>query len=342
MALFNIGCTWEQSQLNDIEKLHHYYPANKIVEVYGSTVGTRSARAQNRVQSKTLTEAGEYIKRAKDIGVDVKWTFNMSCVGDLADFEREWDATRPMIEELSRLGVKKYIVTIPLVAELLIKEFGAEVEVSTITRISTLQELESWYDLGAAGVCIDVMQNRNIPFLKRAIKFSHKRHKYIEVIVNELCTFMCIHRNVCYNLGSHSSSREPFNGYPYQRCIEFRSNNPQRWISTQYILPTWVGYYEALGVDRFKVTGRTHETHVISRIAECYMSGRNPANLLDLWPHINSLVSDPHNPSEELYIPTSDIGLFRSALINRVQPCVGKHCNEDCGLCEIIYDRAVK
>jgi len=349
---FNIGATWDLDQIEGIKALNEDPSSKgKVTSVYGSLSGFNTARSQDRIPDIPMSDAHKYIDAAREIGVGTRWTMNQSCVGTLEDLKSTIRLTNDLIGWLKGIDCHEYVVTIPLIAEIILdKDPDAKIEVSTINHITSMQEIDQWAKLGVKGICWDVFQNRNLTFLYRALRHIEKSDFYIELITNELCTFMCHHRSICYNLSSHSSTRDLYGGYPFSRCIAARSGEPWRWVSTRFILPSCIPMYqhlglflgraEDLGINRFKITGRTHTTDTILRILTYYMFQQDPPNLLDLWPHINKLVDDQHNPSTDVNIPTTRLNLHgRMHRLLRVGAyCTHHICGVTCKECITTYN----
>lgn len=342
---FNVGCTWDRDQLWAIHDLNKEFGHKvRVDEVYGSTRYLPSARAMDRIPDVDPDQVEVYVEEARRLGVDIKWTLNQSCVGATQLLKDNIMEFYTLINILHQLGIDKFIVSTPLLLEVVHEvNPAAEVEVSTISRITSLKEIDTWRKLGASGICWDVMQNRDIDMLMNACARAHQLMMYVEVIVNEFCTFMCVHRNLCYNLSSHNSGREAFDGYPFSRCIKERVDEPWQWLATRFIMPSWLRMYYNIGVDKFKMTGRTHPTPEVIRVLRHYMSETDPDNVLDLWHHVNILVGDEHNPSRELFIPSK--GLNNAGFINKFwskgHMCRTNSCYT-CGYCRTVYNNIVE
>lgn len=331
----NVGATWELDQLQRIAILNRQYPTTQVTEVYGSMGDYGTARSRDRIPGWDEGKLRGYVKLAQEIDVVLKWTLNFSCFG--ASGELDWSKYQDLLLYLWELGVRQYIVALPLVLRL-VKETlpTATVEISTIARITSVRMLEEYLEMGAAGVCWDVMENRNFPLLEACVELAQRRGAWIEMIANELCTPMCIYRNHCYTLSSHNSERTHFTGYPFAWCIEERKKSPWKWLASGFILPEHLNTYAKQGVTRFKITGRTWPTRVVMRILRFYMERKSPYNLLELWPHVNPLVGNRENPVEDLYIPTTFLALGN--FLERFRGCHTR-CGVNCSSCRHLYKK---
>jgi len=342
MAELNCGfCEFSSEFVDEVAVLNKKYPKMPVTELYGSLRGLGStARAQDRVPDKTLTDLEYLVQKMSKVGITLKWTLNFSCFGGMQDLD--WQRYQALVTSLWQIGVRKFIVSLPIIAHLVrVALPEARIEVSTISRVTSLSALRDWFDLGAEGICWDVMENRNFELLNEACRIARFYGKYIEVLVNEFCTYQCIMRNHCYCLSSHNSSRDTYGGYPFSWCIGARAAEPWKWIQARFVLPEHLPEYEALGVQRFKISGRTWPRKKVLPIIEHYMKGESPENLLELWPHINPLVDDPTKPEQDLVIPTKLLKRPEFLEHFRHTDCTTQ-CQKECHYCNHMFSRSTQ
>jgi len=265
---------------------------------------------------------------------------NQSCLGNLESLDIIMYQT--IINHMLAYNQHNYIVAVPLMLKIILEhDPEARIEVSTIARVTTLTELESWLIYGAKAICWDVMENRNISLLKQAAKLCHSYGATLEVIVNEFCLYGCIHRNTCYNLSSHNSGRKRFDGYPFADCIQERVDDPTEWVKARFILPSWTRQYVNFGVDKFKITGRTHPTQEVLRVLGYYMDEQDPSDLLNLWHHIETLV-DGKEQHPKIYTDILNREGMLDHFISKGSACRGTSCKGElgCTYCQSLYELA--
>jgi len=339
MTELNVGfCEFSEEFLDDVIALNRRYPETPVTELYGSIRGLgATARSQDRIPDKKLADLEVLVQKMASAGMTLKWTLNFSCFGGLQDLN--WPKYHAMLSGLWEIGVRKFIITLPIVAELVKRDFpDATIEVSTISRITSRSALEKWFRLGADGACWDVMENRNFKLLREACSLANSMGKYVEVLVNEFCTYQCIYRNHCYCLSSHNSTRDMYGGYPFGRCIEERRRDPWKWIQARFVLPEHLPYYKRMGVRKFKISGRTWPREKVLPIIERYMKGESPDNLLELWPHINPLVDDPTRPEQDLVISTEYLkGEAFLRYFESVNCSI--ECQKSCHFCNGVFEQ---
>lgn len=313
----------------------------RVSSLYGSIAElTPTARAYDRLPYRDWTFLDGYIDHARTNGIHIRYTLNMSCIGQMEEFHKSWDSKmRADIQELHDIGVDEWTVCSALLVHELRSMFPDDlIEVSTIAEIKAPNEYQLFNDLGANGLNLSTSINRDFNAI-RAIRMVEPN---TVILANEACLYNCPYRRDCYNLQSHNSGRRHFNSYPFAWCNNTRINNPIEWVRARMVLPQWMRVYqEWAGVDWFKISFRTHPYEVAIPILEKYMSETHTGNLLELWPTIAHL-GKTKEPALETNISCAEldrmdfIGYFLSAGHN----CSQKVCGTDCNVCEKYFEAA--
>ena len=124
-----------------------------------------------------------------------------------------------------------------------------------------------------------------------------------ELLCNEFCYVAgesngiayaapCTFRDSCYLCHATCSKKEDslaYNNYPMGYCMSARGKNAQNWLRSRWIRPEDQKIYRSIGVNYFKVTGRTGSTALLERTLEYYMSENFDGNLLELWKPLQTI-----------------------------------------------------
>jgi len=338
MIYLNAGNLWTHSYLDKvIEWNEEFRDTIQVGSLFGSIADlTPTARAVDRLPYRDWAFIDDYVNKAQSYGIAVRYTLNQSCIGSIQDFKHDWDAKLVSdILELHDIGIHEWIVTSPLLMELLRNMFPDDfLEVSTIVEISTPEDAIRWGSLGANGVNISTSINRDPPAIRSIVNMGTK----VSILANEACLFRCPWRRDCYNLSSHNSMRneELFGFYPFRRCNEVRLAHPVEWIKSRLVLPQWMKtYQEELGVNWFKVAYRTHPEEVALPILRSYMEQYHGGNLLDLWPTISPLGDTPE-PRDKDYISCKKLDVigFLDYFMTNGHKCKYNICGSTCKYCD--------
>lgn len=144
---------------------------------------------------------------------------------------------------------------------------------------------------------MNLQKNRDMNFLR---DFSKTFGQYIdvEVMVNEFCLFHCPNRMSCYMNHQNVKTVEEsklFSNYPMRDCIHARATDFAEWLKTRFILPEWLGYYEDIGINHFKITGRTSSTDFVLKVLKIYLGMIPNYTFGELWYHLENIGNTREN-----------------------------------------------
>jgi hypothetical protein len=342
-----IGNLWTMDYLSECEKLNKDIPKARIAEMYGSVKGLDpigSARPDSRLPAVEKENFETYVKRANKSNIEINYTMNISCVGNLGILSEKENEIAEFLHYIEECGVKRVTVAHPLIAKLVAKHSKKlTLEASTIMHIDTIGQLQKLKDMceNTDKVCMNLYRNRDFKFLKQFKKEADKLGITTELMANEFCSIGGIpcyglYRNSCYMVHSHEGNDDlHFDGYPIKGptgCITSRIQSPASYLKARFILPQWYDkYYEETGISHFKVTGRTHAQKDVLPIVESYVKGNFEGNLMDLW-----LLDKDH---AGLNIDTSLLKDFIDHWIENADfPC-DKMCGVNCNICDDEFER---
>lgn len=75
------------------------------------------------------------------------------------------------------------------------------------------------------------------------------------------------------------------------RCIQSRARAAD-WLKMNFIRPEDLKLYNTIGINHFKITGRTGSTNYILKVAEAYADGYFNGNILELWKHLETITGE--------------------------------------------------
>ena len=358
MYYYKIGTNFSNEFLNYAIKVNNAFNDSCIEEMYGAIRehSQWSARPAFRLPEVDKGELELYVDKLRKNNIDLNYTLNTNYFGNRHDIFLNEKKLKKEVQYLNSIGVFKFTVTLPLVAEF-IKEVNEKnlIEVSTIAHIDTVSQLEIWNEeIGIYRVCVNLMHNRNINFLKNISKLAEKRKFDIELMVNEfcgsttksekkICATHCIYRDFCYQLHSIGYSYEEYIGtsmYPMNRCMAGR-NGDVEWIKMNYIRPEDIRKYREIGINHFKITGRTGTSQYLKGVINAYLEQKYEGNLLELWHHLEKITNDKYNP--EKYIENKKLdGFIDFWFDNPTHRCSDEVCAETCSYCDEFYKKYIK
>ena len=230
------------------------------------------------------------------------------------------------------------------------------IEVSTIAHLDSLTQIKIWQELyGITKICIGLNKNRDINFLSAAARYCNEHDIVLTLLANEFCgngitesdeikgATGCIFRDHCYQLHSAGYQKETklHKDYPMGMCIASRKSKSV-WLKMNYIRPEDIKRYNEIGIDRFKLTGRTGSTAHLQEIMRAYMKESYDGNLLGLWKHLETIKEEKEESFRpQVYIDNKKLdGFVDYWFENRNHICANEICGETCKYCDLFIKRA--
>ena len=366
MKGINIGCDFSVPHIAAIQRLMEYGDVNgtevRITGVYGSPRHANpfgSVRPMNREVYTPWEDVVRHIKILKSENLEINLTINSllphlkgaqdtsKITANVLDCKLVRDEFIAFIEKCLP-HIDNFIVAHPFIMDLLHETFYGDnfgIIASTIMNIHNMPQLlwikDNWVKVKR--VCPALWKNRDIDWLSEANNIIP-----LELLVNEFCSIggvECegLYRQACYL----SQSLEIKHWNPMlTRCIQERAEKPWAWMMARFILPQWLEYYhENMGIQHFKLTGRTHEAEYLEKVGRYYLDEEFHGNLPELWGQLEATL-DRMNWSEvqrkaagRVRIPADMIDdMFHKYAMMRCDP---DFCGSVCKSCESYYKQVI-
>jgi len=351
MIKLMVGCNYAQELIDGYIDLNKKYAESgiQITEVYGSLgndpIGC--AREKDRLPSPfdiydTISSISDKCRRHN---IELNYTINKSCLGSTEDFQKyDYDNFIRFLDFLRGAGIKRVTVAHPLLMEIVQKENDLHANQSQIgIEVSTIYHLYSTRQLiflkrnfpSINKLCANLMTNRDMSFLRTLFSECKKHEIDLELMANEACLFGCHNRMFHYNMQSHTKKHKRlFGNWPISYCTKLHHTIPAEWLKARLIRPEDMKNYQShIGIENFKITGRTHTTEDQLRIVEIYMKQSHEGNLLDIFPHFKKIY-DKNASAPPIFIDNKKLENFLDFWFNHPEFRCSEHCEVDCVLCE--------
>lgn len=278
---FSVGTNWDFSLIDSLAKIP------EVREVYGSSNATPvgTGRPSFILGKISKDDMALYIKRLHERGIKFNYTLNAPCLNNL-EFTK--DAHIELIDQLEWLvsiGIDGVTVSIPYLLEIIKKRFPQlHAKVSIIAHVNSVQRARYFENLGADELMIDFLMNRDF---KQLEKIQNSVKCQLAILLNDACISGCPYRYYHYNVSGHASqTNHPTKGffvdYCAIRCTIERLKNPRLALSARWVRPEDIKFYEEIGFDTFKISGRRMSAKWIERAVKAYASRRLDGNLSDI------------------------------------------------------------
>jgi collagenase-like PrtC family protease len=265
-------------------------PLSKLeagVQLYGvlptSMIGS-GARGPDDVRM-VENQAEEYIELAHSAGLKFDYILNAPSMSNM-----EWDENTHQellmhLDWISNIGADSVTVTIPYLIELIKRQFpNLKIRVSTIAHVNSVARAKLVESLGADSITLDINVNRDFTLLK-AIRNAVSCE--LTILMNNLCLYQCPYEYYHHDGQGHASqSYNPLGGYYVDycvlRCTLDRLCDTSQIIKCRWVRPEDIHAYEEIGMDMFKISGRSMPSERIVHVATAYSSRHYEGNLYDI------------------------------------------------------------
>lgn len=357
-----VGINW------DIDLIDKLAEIPGVKELYGcnssTTVGTgRPSMVLGKISKE---DTKKYIEKVHSKGLRFNYVLNSPCMNNR---EYSVEGHKELIEQIDWLvdiGVDGFTVSIPYIIEIIKKRHPqVQVKVAISARVDTARKAKNFEKLGVDEIMIDNMINRNFPMLEKIKKSVNCK---VSILLNDACLYDCPYRVYHYNTCGHASqsnheSKGFYIDYCSIRCTLDRLRNPSLLVSSRFVRPEDVEYYEKMGFTSFKLSGRRMKSYWIERAVKAYSSRRYDGNLSDILdysligveddvqtPDFEPVMRGAKDLKSQSFTKLATFRPHRPNINNRdldgfLQHFVDNKCTgicEKCNYCKTIAEKAVK
>lgn len=358
MNFFKVGTNFDFNLIPLFNELNEKYEGRgKIIEVYGSDKAhaALAARPDFRLPDISSEDIRMYVGELKKIGIMFNYTINsIFPYGSKKELIEHKQEVVNFVKWLEDIGVYRVTVANPIMLEIIRNEAKSniKIEMSTIAHIDTVTQIKYYKDkYNVDKICGNLLKNRDFNFLRAASDYCKKEGIIYEVMANEFCgvggkdyATHCIYRDSCYMCHATNHTYEDtmlLDNYPMNLCTKSRNENPANWLKMRWIRPEDIKVYNEIGINHFKITGRTGSTEYILRTISAYLEGKFNGNLIELWKPLesikpNTLESDVAKVEIDNTKLDNFIDVFKNGKV-----CDYEVCGETCKYCDNFY-RSIK
>lgn len=276
----SVATNWDENLIPEVAN----YP---IQEFYASLPKTPvgGGRPSRILPNVSKDKVAAHINEAHRRGIRFNYVINSTCLGLRPNDESAMRRVLDHVGWLVELGVDGVTVANPYVLDLVRRHHPKlPIKVSIFSNIDGIAKAMQYVDLGATGIVLSLMENRNFRFLeaaRRSLKCD------LSLLVNQGCLYRCPYRVLHGNTVAHASTDEE-NGdsssvmYCLARCSLDKLRNPELLMRSPWIRPEDLQVYEELGYDTFKIAGREKSTPWLRAAVAAYTERVYVGNLLDI------------------------------------------------------------
>ena len=349
---FKVGCNFDLKLIDKAVELNEKYKGKaEIKEWFGSDAQNHFVTARPKWRLPDIDEKffKEFIRKSRDNGIVFNYTMNsIQPYGSKNEMVNHKQEIQDFVKKLEDMGVYRITFANPMMGMIIREVSNIELEISCITHIDTVTQLKYFHEtLGVNKFCNSILKNRDRDFLANAAKYCNDNGIILELLANEWCSVAgkgyathCPYRDSCYLCHATNVTKEDsmsYDNYPMHFCMFARDDHSEEaWLRMRWIRPEDLHYYNDIGINYFKISGRTGTTEYVSKMMEAYMSNNWEGNLLNLWKPLQTIYNNQGEFEEKLpiYIDNKKLDGFMDHWFNKNFECANQLCGTTCTYCE--------
>lgn len=352
MIKLSVGCNFDPELLVSIPLLNNISTRVRIGELYGSDQSCHwlTARPKYRLVPIDDVALERYVGDIRSMGLSFNYTMNAPYIGSKREIRMRKKNIQERIRFLSDIGCDMITISHPIIAEMIREaDIPVKIAVSTIMHLDTVSQLKILHErYHIDKLYNNLLKNRSIKFLMNLSKFCSDEGIELTLLANEFCNSStmdgatsthCIYRDSCYLFHSENEDKEDdelLRGYPMSHCISMRQS-VLPWLKAPFIRPEDLYKYECIGVNSFKITGRTGTTEYLLAIVEAYIREYWMGNLLSLWKPLETIANKGNelNYKYPVFIDNRSLDTFIDFWFdNPWHDCANELCGYTCKYCK--------
>lgn len=350
MINLNVGCDFSQEHVNIILELKKFERkcANgiELSSVYGSPGEVNlfgSARPRRR-EPEQVTKLQFMLNASMLQAEKIKIFITLNSAVPSERDGRSSMFSSLLVEWINEFSpyIDGLVIAHPGVIDFVHKETDIPIIVSTVMNVHGLEQIkfikERWSKV--IKVCPALWRNRDFDWLNEANSIIP-----IELLANEFCSLGGVECEGLYRQACYINHSTDGNWEPMDVCREERRKHSESWLMAKFILPQWmITYKNSVGVNNFKVTGRTHPASFVEYIGKSYLSGHAKGNLLALWGMLEATYDKVDQEAEQ---KKALAGRYPYIAIHQIEnrhqffidSCNSTSCGITCQICKDLYSR---
>ena len=265
-------------------------PLGTVSSVYGKLIADNigGGRPSYILPKISFHQLKEHITVCHNHGIRFNYLFNSMCMGN-REVSKYYHKIFKYIDKIIKTGID--CVTIANTNFLrMFHENYPEIPISTSIFMDNhvKSDIVKMEELGATEITLSTEVNRNFNLLKKLVQDLNSEMT-LRLIANNVCVHRCIDNKNHSIHSSHSSQSKgiipAYVADPYKvQCDYQKIKNPTLFISSNWIRPEDVHFYDEIGKDKItlKLTDRSATTDWLMNVIKAYSAQKTNGNLLDI------------------------------------------------------------
>ena len=277
MRAFAVPVHWDTEYIHRLVKLNNS-KAN-VVELYGclNTYRLPNGRIPLAHQDIQISKAKGIRDVFREYGLSFSYLVNGSFLEGVISESDLFDSLHRVIADLE----PDAFVISDLVVGLAIRRISSTIpiHISSVASVETIKDLEHFSDISPNRLILAHDLPKDHIKLLPILNYCQSNNVMVECMVTESCLYRCPLKFNHYDAIVSGKDDSFYHSY----CLEQRLSDPQRFLEAgSFILPQDLAFYDDIGVDIYKISGRSKGADWILKTTEAYLSGHYEGDLLEI------------------------------------------------------------
>lgn len=328
MPRYSVATQWDTHAMFDIIRM--FNNQHKLNDIYGSLSHSiiGHGRSNYAVPSIDFNSAKKHISAIQKEGITFNYLFNGVFNGDKLNDHGFYIATLDYLKRVfDDLEIRYVTIAVPELIEMVNSMFpNVFIKVSTIFNVLSVDDLKKLDGLKFNRVALGNDAPRNPKRIQEMLKYSQDHNFDLELMITETCIYQCKTRYAHYKSFNDKSINNV--DLYMNNCILKRILHPEEFLKSCWIRPEDIKFYCDLGIDNYKISGRSKSPQWTKKCLTSYIKGHYDGNVMEIFG--TTPPGFDNNSDPLIYIDNKALQPF---IDNHPMDCYDRDC-QDCGYCE--------
>lgn len=335
MPRYSIATQWDTEAMLDI--IHMFNAQHKLNDIYGSLSHSiiGHGRSSNAVPNVDFDSAKRHIRAIQKEGIIFNYLFNGAFDSQKLREPKFYSSTLEYLKRvIEDLEIQYVTIAVPELIEIVNSLFPhVFIKVSTIFNVLSIDDLKKLDGLKFNRVALGNDAPRNPKRIQEMLGYCQGHNFDLELMITETCIYQCKTRSAHYR-SFNDKSKNTTDLY-MNNCILKRILYPEEFLKSCWIRPEDINFYCGLGIDNFKISGRSKSSQWTKRSLSAYINGYYDGNIMEVF---GTTPPGFNNNEPLLFLDNKSLQAF---INHHPMNCYDSDCQE-CGYCETTAIELIK
>lgn len=337
MKYFCMPSDFKNETIDQYYEINEKYKNSKILETFGQLAPDTafgSCRSPAGLPAVDIPVLKKYIAHCHEKGIEFNYVINATCMSNSELTKSGGEKIKDFLKVLEEMGADWVTISLPPLMEIAKHTVpNLKIKASTVCQINSPLKAKFYDELGIKRIVLDEDIYRNFNILQN-IRKAYTGD--LEIITNSFCVNDCPFKMFHYNSFSHSHTNRDEGSYYTSRCHSIHIG-AENYMKLNWIRPEDIHYYSNIGINFFKLQGRTNVySGQPAKAVGHYIEEKYDGDLISL---LELFSTEKPLTIAGCKIDNRSLDGFFEPFVKKPGFCT-KLCNE-CGYCKAFADKSI-